>query len=66
LQPCLFAVLKLIRERVAPMSASTWSENVGFPTGFRLRNSGGVGLRKSLTLLTVCVTVLQLPKSCHF
>jgi hypothetical protein len=68
-QPCLFAELRLIRERVAPVSASTWSANVGFPTGFRLRNSGSVGLQKSLTLLTlltVCVTALQLSKSCHF
>jgi hypothetical protein len=41
--PCLFAVLRLIRERVAPVSASTLSANVGFPIGFRFRNSGGVG-----------------------
>jgi hypothetical protein len=63
--PCLFAVLRLMRDRVAPMSASTWSLNVGFPTGFRFRNSGGVGLQTSLTLLTACVIALQLSKSCH-
>jgi hypothetical protein len=65
-QPCLFAVLRLTRDRVAPVSASTWSLNAGFPTGFRFRNSGGVGLQKSLTLLTACVTALQLSKSYHF
>jgi hypothetical protein len=26
--PCLFAVLRLMRDRVAPVSASTWSLNV--------------------------------------
>jgi hypothetical protein len=64
--PCLFAVLRLMRDCVAPVSASTWSLNAGFPTGFRFRNSGGVGLQKSLTLLTACVTALQLSKSYHF
>jgi hypothetical protein len=59
-------MLRLMRDRVAPVSASTWSLNVGFLTGFRFRNSGGVGLQKSLTLLTACVTALQLSKSCHF
>jgi hypothetical protein len=66
LHPCLFAVLRLMRDRVAPVSASTWSLNVGFSTGFRFRNSGGVGLQKSLTLLTACVIALQLSKGCHF
>jgi hypothetical protein len=64
--PCLVAVLRLMRDRVAPVSASNWSLNVGFPTGFRFRNSGGVGLQKSLTLLIACVIALQLLKGCHF
>jgi hypothetical protein len=64
--PCLFAVLRLMRDHVAPVSASTWSLNVSFPTGFRFRNSGGLGLQKSLTLLTACLIALQLSKICHF
>jgi hypothetical protein len=64
--PCLFAVLRLMRDRVAPVSASTWSLNIGFLTGFRFRNSGSVGLQKSLTLLTACVIALQLSKGYHF
>jgi hypothetical protein len=35
--PCLFAVLRLMRDCVAPVSASTCSLNVGFPTGFRVQ-----------------------------
>jgi hypothetical protein len=64
--PCLVAVLRLIRDRVAPVSASTCSLNVGFPTGFRFRNSGGVGLQKSLTLLTPCVITLNFQKAAIF
>jgi hypothetical protein len=60
--PCLVAVLRLIRDRVAPMSARTWILKVGFPTGFRCKNSGGVGLQKLLTLMTLSVITLQVSK----
>jgi hypothetical protein len=45
LHPCLAAVLRLMRERVALVSARTWILKVGFPIGFRCKNSGGVGVQ---------------------
>jgi hypothetical protein len=63
---CAEVVLRLIRDRLASVSVRTRILNVGFPTGFRFRNSGGIGLQKSLTLLTTpCVITLQVLKGCQ-
>jgi hypothetical protein len=54
--PCLFAVLRLMRERVAPVSAWTLTLKIGFATGLRCNNSGGVGLHalKFVALNNLC------------
>jgi hypothetical protein len=62
LHPSLVAVVRLIRDRVAPVSARIWILKVRFPTGFRCRNSGVVSLQKSSTLLTLSVIALQVSK----
>jgi hypothetical protein len=58
-------VLRLIMDRVAPVSARTCILKVGLPTGFRCKNSSGVGLQKSLPLLMISVITLQVSKGLH-
>jgi hypothetical protein len=59
--PCLVAVLRLMWEHVAPVSARTCILKVGFPIGFRCKNSGGVRVQ-AFTLLTTSVIALQVSK----
>jgi hypothetical protein len=48
LHPGFVALLRLIRERVAPVSARTWILKVSFLIGFRCKNSGGVEVADDL------------------
>jgi hypothetical protein len=57
--PCLADVLRLMRERFAPVSARTLILKIGFLTVLRCKYSGNVGLH-ALTLLHSPISVIAL------